>query len=84
MFDLTRIELNAGVLLFIPELVNKHPLKGSDAIHLASALWLRDALRLGVQFGPASRSLTFTSSDKQLNNAASIEGLEVFDPEPKN
>jgi predicted nucleic acid-binding protein len=84
MFDLTRVELAVGVLGFIPWLVNRHPLKGSDAIHLASALWIRDALRLGVQFGPANRSLTFASADKQLNNAASIEGLEVFDPEDKN
>ena len=84
MFDLTSIELTVGVLGFIPGLVNKHPLKGSDTIHLASALWLRDALRLGKHFGAASRSLTFASSDKQLNNAASMEGLEVFDPEDKN
>ena len=80
-FELTRVEFAVGVLGFIPELVSKHALKGADAIHLASALWLKDALRLGKQFGPANRSLTFATSDKQLKNAASMEGLEVFDPE---
>jgi len=84
MFELTRVELAVGVLGLIPGLVDKHPLKGSDAIHLASALWLRDALRLGKQFGPANRSLTFASADKQLNNAASAEELDVFDPQDKN
>ncbi len=59
-------------------------LKGSDAIHLALALWLKGALRFGKQFGPSDRSLTFASSDKQLKAAAAIEGLDVFDPEEKN
>lgn len=84
MFSISRVELTSGVLGFIPELVNKHPLKGSDAIHLASALSLRDALRLGKEFGQANRSITFVSADKQLNRAASAEGLEVFDPQDKN
>ena len=84
LFELTRVELAVGVLLFIPGLVDKYPLKGSDAIHLASALWLRDALRLGKEFGQADRSLTFASADKQLNRAALAEGLEVFDPQDQS
>jgi predicted nucleic acid-binding protein len=83
MFSLSRVELTAGVLGFISDLVNNHPLKGSDAIHLASALWLRDALRLGKQFAPAIQSLTLATSDRQLKNAALAEGLPVFDPEIK-
>ncbi len=84
MFSLSPVELTVGVIGFIPELVNKHPLRGADAIHLASALWLRDALRLGKQFGPAGGILTFASSDKQLKNAALAEGLDVFDPQDRN
>lgn len=81
-FGVTHVELNAAVLIFIPGLVRKHPLKGSDAIHLASALSLRDALRLGSKhFGQGSESLTFATSDKQLKRAAIDEGLDVFDPE---
>ncbi len=84
MFSLSPVELTVGVIGFISELVNKHPLRGADAIHLASALWLRDALRLGRQFGAVNRSITFVSADKQLNRAASAEGLQVFDPQDKN
>ncbi len=83
LFELTQVELAEGVLEFIDGLVERHPLKGADAIHLASALWMRDALRLGKHFGPISRSLTFATSDKQLKNAALSEGLEVFDPQDK-
>jgi predicted nucleic acid-binding protein len=81
MFSITRVELSVGVLAFISDLVKKHPLKGSHAIHLASTLSLRDALRLGKQFGSGSESLTFATSDKQLKRAALFEGLDVFDPE---
>ncbi|HYA62225.1 MAG TPA: type II toxin-antitoxin system VapC family toxin [Candidatus Sulfotelmatobacter sp.] len=81
MFELAHVELTVGVLGFIPRLVKDYPLRGSDAIHLASALWLRDAARLGLHSGAAIRSLTFATSDKQLKNAASAEGLAVFDPE---
>jgi len=80
-FEITHIELNTRVLLFIPRLVNTYPLKGSDAVHLASALWLRDALKLGVDFGHTNRQLTFATSDKQLKRAVLAEELELFDPE---
>jgi predicted nucleic acid-binding protein len=83
MFELTRVELTAGVLGFIPRLVTDHALTGADAIHLASALWLRDAVRLTAGFARAGQSLTFASSDSQLNRAALAEGLLVFDPEDK-
>jgi predicted nucleic acid-binding protein len=84
MFELAEVELTAPVLLFVPNLVTEHPLKASDAIHLASALWFGDRLRLGVSFGPANRSLTFVYSDKRLKNAASSVGLEVVDPEDQS
>ena len=80
MFSLSHVQLSAGVLGLIPELVNRHPLRGSDAIHLASALWLRDALGIGKHLGPPNQSLTFATSDRPLKNAASMEGLQVFDP----
>jgi uncharacterized protein len=81
LFKLGHVELTAGVLAFIPSLVKKHPLKGSDAIHLASVLWLRDVWRHGKSFAAKSRTVEFVTSDKKLRNAASLEGLEVFDPE---
>jgi predicted nucleic acid-binding protein len=81
LFNLGHVELTAGVLAFIPSLVKRHPLKGSDAIHLASVLWLRDVWRHGKSFAAKSRTVEFVTSDKKLRNAAALEGLEVFDPE---
>lgn len=53
----------------IAQLVSKYPLKGFDAIHLASALILTQLSIPGVKF------LCF---DKQLSFAAQQEGLAVF------
>ena len=78
---LTRVDLTTAVLTLIPDLVKRHSLKGSDAIHLASALWVRDSLEsVGVK-GTLAETLIFATSDKQLARAAEYEQLEVFDPQ---
>lgn len=77
---LTPIELLAGVLVSIRGIVRAHPLKGADAVHLASALWLRDAARLGVRSGKHDSEVVFASSDHQLYTAARKVSLQVFDP----
>jgi predicted nucleic acid-binding protein len=82
-FTWTQVELTPGVLGFIPSSVKNHPLKGLDAIHLASALWVRDALRLGV-VESVSQTLVFACSDRQLKAAALAEGLQVFDPQSES
>lgn len=51
-------------------LVRAHPLRGADAVHLASALVLRDA---GLE-------VIFAGADERLMTAAVAEGLEIFDP----
>jgi predicted nucleic acid-binding protein len=81
LFRLTRVELDIGVLGYIRDLVWKNPLRGADAIHLASALWLRDTLKLDGKMRLAGGPLVFATSDNQLKNAARIVGLDVFDPE---
>lgn len=81
LFRLTRVELDVGVLGFIHDLVRKYPLRGADAIHLASALWLRDTLKLNTNMRLAGGPLIFATSDNQLKNAARLVGLDVFDPE---
>ncbi len=71
-----------GLLGFLQDILAKHPLRGADAVHLASALWLRDATRLDNSKGNRStQSLTFACSDIQLNRAAAASGLTVFNPE---
>jgi uncharacterized protein len=77
----TPIELGARVLGFIPSIVKQFPLKGADAVHLASALWLRDTARSSGNLGKYADPLVFVSSDRSLGNAAARVDLEVFDPE---
>lgn len=62
------VEVPQSVLERGGELVDKHPLKGFDALHLASALLLRDR---------ASSPVAFSCFDEQLKKAAEAEGLAV-------
>ncbi len=78
------IELGTNVLTFVRDLVRGFPLRGADAIHLASALCLRDMARLGMKVDQYSGPLVFVSSDKQLAKAAAKSHLEVFNPEAGN
>lgn len=50
-------------------------LRGSDSVHLASALQLRDDL------GIAANEFTFVTSDEELKAAAIKAGLAVLDPQ---
>jgi len=77
----TAVELDSYVLIFIRNIVKAHPLKGADAVHLASALWLRDTVRIGEKLAGPGEQITFASSDKQLITAARQHDLEVFNPE---
>jgi len=54
------------------QLALRHVLRGFDAIHLAAALTLREAL--------GSAGVAFTSFDARLNRAAAAEGLVVLEP----
>lgn len=79
-FELSPVELTAGVLVSIRGIVGAHPLRGADVIHLASALWLRDTARLVMDPPKSHRQVEFSSSDRQLCIAARKFGLEVFNP----
>lgn len=79
-FELSPVELTVGVLASIRGIVGAHPLRGADVIHLASALWLRDSARLGMDPSKSHRQVEFSSSDRQLCIAAGKFGLEVFNP----
>ena len=82
--ELTPIDLAVGVLSFVRTIVNAHPLRGTDAVQLASALWLRDAARVGASPTPRDRQdreVEFSSCDRQLCLAAQKFGLQVFNPQ---
>jgi hypothetical protein len=78
--SLSPIELGVGVLGFVPAIVKGHPLRGADAVQLASALWLRDTARLSKKLGQ-QEAIIFGSSDRQLVTAAQKYNLDVFNPE---
>lgn len=70
--SLTIVEVSEEVLSRIPALVAKFPLRGFDAIHLSSALWLQSRVP-GFD--------TFLCSDEGLFRSARAAGLETIDPE---
>ena len=68
--ELMQIPVGAETLAFVPGLCERHPLRGADAVHLASALLLH---REGME-------ILFACSDRNLLGAAAAEGLAIFDP----
>lgn len=71
---LSIVELQDDLLPIIRSLTEKYPLRGADAIHLASALWLERVLRDEV---------TFVAADSRLLDAARDERLKVINLETK-
>lgn len=67
--DWNRVPVDDRVLQRAAVLVGRHPLRSLDAIHLASALVVRDEAPTPTRFG---------SSDALLNAAAKAEGLELL------
>lgn len=68
--ELTQVPIGPEVLALVPGLCERHPLRGADALYLASALLLRQE---GLE-------TTFACSDRNLLAAAAAEGLAIFDP----
>ena len=66
------IEFHNELLPGVKKLIEKYPLRGADALHLASALWLDNTLKMG---------LTFVASDIGLLKAARSEALKILNPQ---
>lgn len=62
------IEVSESVVKLGGELTNRHPLRGFDALHLASALFLKNRTQLEI---------SFFCFDERLKDAAEAEGLTV-------
>lgn len=67
-----RVELQDVVLLLARSLIQRHPLRGFDAVHLASALSLKEAL---------GEQITFAAADGRLLQAAAVENLDALNVE---
>lgn len=62
----SEVEVSESVAKLGGELTDRHPLRGFDAIHLASALLLKNKTRSDV---------SFSCFDERLKEAAQAEGL---------
>ncbi|MCK9365172.1 MAG: type II toxin-antitoxin system VapC family toxin [Syntrophales bacterium] len=67
-----RVEVSGEINGYIDRVVEKYPLRGFDAIHLASALAIREVL---------PEDFVFACFDDRLSRAARSEGLQTFPPE---
>jgi predicted nucleic acid-binding protein len=73
--DYTPVYVTDALVQRAVDLTRRYPLRGYDAVHLASALQLAaECVALGI---PAP---IFVCADTDLNAAASAEGLAVDDP----
>jgi predicted nucleic acid-binding protein len=67
-----RLDLQDEILFLARDLIQRHPLRGFDAIHLASALSLKTAL---------GEDVTFAAADERLLRAARAERLRPLNVE---
>lgn len=67
-----RVDLRDEILLLARDLIQQHPLRGFDAIHLASALSLKSAL---------GEEITFAAADARLLRVAEAERLQALNVE---
>jgi predicted nucleic acid-binding protein len=69
------VPLDEAIIQRTCALIDRHPLRGYDAVHLVTALsvnrWLVEA---------GEQALMFLSADDRLNDAAAAEGLAVDNP----
>jgi len=67
-----RVDLFDELLVIARDLIQRHPLRGYDAIHLASAISLKNGL---------GQQVSFSAADERLLRAAEKESLEVINVE---
>jgi predicted nucleic acid-binding protein len=66
-----RVEVNDALNRYIDRAINRSPLRGFDAVHLASAMVLYERL---------PEDFLFACFDEVLSHAAGSEGFETFPP----
>ena len=81
LFSLEVLELTTVTMIALPSLCEQYSIRGSDAVHLSAAFWLRDAIRIRAKgFEAGGNFVEFGVSDRQLSKAALMCGFQVFDP----
>ena len=69
-----RVEMNDLLNEYIDRVIERHPLRGFDAVHLASATVVNERL---------PDNILFACFDQRLCDAARDEGLKIFPAEDK-
>ncbi|MFQ5789172.1 MAG: type II toxin-antitoxin system VapC family toxin [Acidobacteriota bacterium] len=69
-----RVDLQDEILMLSRGLIRSYSLRGFDAVHLGSAIYLERML---------GEPITFVAADKRLLHAATKEGLSIVNPDPK-
>jgi predicted nucleic acid-binding protein len=64
------VEIRAQLVAMVPDLVVRHPLRGYDAVQLATALTIR----------ATGQAVEFWAADAALCQTAGAEGLRVVNP----
>lgn len=66
------VRIGDALLPMVRDVLGRHPLRGADAVHLASALFLARQTR--------TPALCFACADERLLEAAAAEGLGAWNP----
>ncbi|MGH9779855.1 MAG: type II toxin-antitoxin system VapC family toxin [Candidatus Acidiferrales bacterium] len=77
VFHLELVDVDTKTMSAIPDLVERHPIRGADAVQLSSVLWLRDMIRLVPSFIEGEKQLEFVTADERLAGFAREAGLTV-------
>jgi predicted nucleic acid-binding protein len=81
LFSLTILELTTHTMTALPNLCAEYFLKASDAIHLSTAIWLKDSIQVQAKgFQGSGNIVEFGVCDRQLVEAALKCGFPVFNP----
>jgi predicted nucleic acid-binding protein len=84
LFSLSTLDLDLNSMTALPGLVETYSLKAGDAIHLSTAVWLKDSLSVGVGSGKTGATVEFGVADNQLAKVAQECGFQVFNPEDEH
>jgi predicted nucleic acid-binding protein len=84
LFSLSKLDLDLNSMTALPQLVEAYSLKAGDAIHLSTAVWLKDSLRVGKWSGKPGGTVEFGVADSQLAKVAQECGFQVFNPEDEH
>ena len=68
---ITVLEFHDEIFAQLKRLIEVHSLRAADAVHLASALWLKESV---------NEQVVFVASDLELLKAADRERLDHIDP----